>query len=137
MKKFLILSILLMALGGCQTSSSSNVLPVYPKARSINSPQSSGDVEVEGAVVHVASYEVWEHIDPVGQFYNEKLNGEGWRGRHKKGQEMTIYTDDKLSLDRTLDSAKPKDASTPGHAVLLAKMEGRTMIRLFWSEPKP
>lgn len=128
-----ILVLLCALIAGCAQQS---VLPVFPKARYINSEQSSGVVELDDATVTVATYEVWEHIEPVGDFYNTKLTGESWEGHHKDGQDLAFYSDGNFKIGRNLDTGEPLDASKPGHAVMLSEMEGRTMIRLFSSVPK-
>lgn len=129
-----LITLLALFVFGCGGSTSP--LPVYPKSRYINSAQSSGVTELEKATVHVASYEIWEHIDPVGTFYNEKLDLDGWKGKWKKGQDIAFYSDGNFKTNRNLDNGEPKDPSKPGHAVMISAGEGRTFIRHFWSVPK-
>jgi uncharacterized protein (DUF779 family) len=134
MKRVLIFS-LLISLLGCQGQGPAGDVPVYPKARYIRSEQSSGVTEVDGVMVHVAAYEVWEHIDPVGEFYNQKLTGGSWQGQHEKNADLAFYNNGNITLEKTLDNAKPKNPKKPARAVMLAKGEGRTFITIFWSDP--
>jgi hypothetical protein len=133
--KHLFFLCLLVSMIGCQGGSPAGDLPVYPNARYNGSPQSSGVTEVDGVQMHVAAYEVWEHIDPVGEFYNQKLTGGKWEGKHTKRSEATFYSNGNIKLGKNLDNASPKNPKKAARGVLIAAGEGRTFISFFWSDP--
>ena len=120
-----------LLLWGCATE---QVLPRYPGSTVLRGQQSMGKSEIDGATVHLATFETYDQIEKVGQFYNQELSG--FKGEYKKGQELVIYKDGNFKVDRTLDSGKPVDPKQPGHAVILAKGEGKVTIIWLWSVPK-